>query len=290
MLDVSSSPVRLLLSNFFFVGRRLLVAHLELLLLLRRLNLLVAQLLGHLLVLKLLRFQLFRLSLRLLLFHDLVVLLVFVRFVPFDDFELSDVRRRGLVQKLTFHDVVNLVVSSLVLVHLLRLLVVNVGKNGLGLEVLGLVGCRSPVSELFLAQLVFVLDLPQFLFPLEVVLPFLLVLSLHLLELLLPFFCHSLHPVPIFHLVFGENRVDFGCLSLGLTASLRLHFFSLVVVDVKLVAGGVPDRLKELSVLLNGLLVLFNSIGPLLLLFMLHIFVLFHAFLHDSSFVFFEFL
>lgn len=62
------------------------------------------------------------------------------------------------------------------------------------------------------------------------------------------------------------------------------------MVDVELVGSGVPNSLEKLTILLNCLLILFNSVGPLFPLFNLDLLVLFNSLLYNPHLVFLEFL
>jgi hypothetical protein len=66
---------------------------------------------------------------------------------------------RALIEELVFHDIVDLVVSSLILVRLFGLDIIYVGENGFGLEILRFVSGAVPVSELVLVVLVLILNL-----------------------------------------------------------------------------------------------------------------------------------
>ena len=159
VVNIPGSSISLLLGDFLLERGSLLIASRIFLLFRSSLGQFVPLFLGYLLILELLGLQLFQPSISSLLLDDSIELLVFLHLIPFDDFQFSHVSGRALIEELVFHDIVDLVVSSLILVRLFGLDIIYVGENGFGLEILRFVSGAVPVSELVLVVLVLILNL-----------------------------------------------------------------------------------------------------------------------------------
>ena len=165
-------------------------------------------------ILEFLGFQFFESSVRSLLLDGQIKLLVFLRFIPFNDFQFFKLSGRRVVEELIFHDIVDLVVSFLILVRLFGLDIIYVRENCYWLEILRFMS-GVPIPELVLVVLIFILYFSQFLLSFDLMLLFLLVFVLHLLKLIPPFGGHHLHPVSVLTLVFRDYRIDFSGLPFG---------------------------------------------------------------------------